>query len=250
MKTDAIKQLIASGQYDLGVHIYCNNFCKYCKRIEQCVNYAILKEDLGLATPQRQTFVFSGEVLELKFLTAMESVLSFAEKIGFDLEGVLFPETEDPTATDNQLLATVNQCFAESKVLLPKAIAEYDATKVKMKAKISKAVAKSRAKQKASELYIGIEYIDHLTTILPGKLFALYTRDGNLTHAKMGYAKMVVQSIKQIIISWDILLTQIAKSREQYMELLLDYYWIMASVEASFPGAGKYLRQGLDEKKD
>jgi len=206
-----------------------------------------MKEDFCFATVQRQTFAIAGDVLEMRFLSAMESILDFAEKIGFDLDGVLFPQAPDPSAKNNQLLATALSCSEQSSVFLPRAIAEYEQEQLKMKSKLVKAVAKSRSKRKVSELYIAIEYIEYLSCVLPAKLFVLFTENIGSKEDKLGYAKMVIEVVKRIVSSWDIVLEQIAGYRESYMELLLDYYWIMASVEASFAGAGKYVRKGLDE---
>lgn len=246
METSKLKQILSDGNLNKEVHLYCNGFCKYCPATDKCANYLVLAEDLDWGKQQKQSFIIHGSVLEERFLYTMEHIIDFADKIGFDIDGIILKPENELNINDNQLTDTAQKCADKTVDFLSSAIDVYIETQEKVKAKLVKVITKNKSKRKVAELYISIEYIEFLSTVISGKLVALFSKEVGTKEEKDGCARMIIDTIMQVLCAWDIILEQIPNQRDQYMELLLDYYWVMASVSASFPDAGKFKRKDLD----
>jgi hypothetical protein len=244
MKYADIKKLWDTGNYKIPVYRYCDGLCRYCSSTDACLNYQILSADgvLGYTGAARPV---TDSLVEDRFVYAMERVFLFADKIGFNHDGKGFCQVSTAEMFAHPLVAEASRCSAATSELL---LRLQNIPRLKsIKRKIAKAFDKKRRRLNDGCYACGIDKISSLSAMLPSKLAAVVTAPQSNSTYILGTARLAIESAKIIVSAWDMVLDTLPKKEQPvFLELLCRYYWIMASVEASYPDAGKYRRKGLD----
>jgi len=254
MDEERLREMAADPRFVAGIYNYCDRWCERCGYTSRCLNYAISQEEFA-GKDEDEQWKALGQLMR----QTASMVRTEMEEDGVDFDTALQEEAESRDVID--LKAEQQPFCAQARDYMKAASAWFDSAREVFemeKEEINDALRlelprthpeqTARTLNDATETIRWYQHQIYVKLIRAGRgiMHREEPADFELEDAN-GSAKVALIGIDRSIRAWDTLYRTLRDGQDEILDVLVRLERLRKTAEATFPGAGTFVRPGLDE---